>query len=74
MILEDKDIDERRINKLIGERVYVNLKNLKSIGSPGLYLKLFLHQNKNSKLIEIDSKCNFEKRSKWTSVICLFIK
>jgi len=63
MILTEKNIDERKISKLIGKPISVGSKNPKIIGGPGLFLKSFVNKHNNSDLIRTDSKCNLEKRS-----------
>ncbi|WP_203296752.1 hypothetical protein [Luteirhabdus pelagi] len=47
---------------MIGDPIVVDLKKLKPIGGPGLFLKSFENKVNNSESIEIDSKCNIEKR------------
>ncbi|MCT8341281.1 hypothetical protein MG296_14560 [Flavobacteriaceae bacterium TK19130] len=62
MILTGKQIDKRKINRLIGNPIVVDLKKPKPIGGPGLFIKSFENKTNSSESIEIDSKCNIEKR------------
>lgn len=54
---------EQSITKQIGKPSKINLLRPRAIGSPGYYLKSFHNKNKNIKSLEIDSKCNFERRT-----------
>lgn len=63
MIITDKNIDERKINQLIGESISFNLKNPKSAGGPGLFLKSCVSKGSGEELIRTNSKCNLEKRT-----------
>ena len=62
MILEEKNINDRKINQLLGKPITVDFKNPKIIGGPGLFLKSFTDNHQNSDLIRTNSKCNLEKR------------
>lgn len=63
MILTGKNIDNRKIETLIGKPITINFKNPKAIGGPGLYLKSFLCKTENDEIIATNSKCNIEKRT-----------
>lgn len=63
MILTEKHIDNRIINRLIGKPFLVDIKKLKAIGGEGLFLKSFVNKTDKTDSIKVDSKCNFEKRT-----------
>ncbi|WP_421808688.1 hypothetical protein [Flagellimonas sp.] len=54
---------EQAIIKQIGKPVKINLRQPKAIGSTGFYLKSFEAKNTESQNLNLDSKCNFEKRT-----------
>ncbi len=60
--MTEQNIDERKINQLIGEPIVLNWKSPKPLGSPGLFIKSFKSKTGNAENILLDSKCNFEKR------------
>ncbi|MEL6916587.1 MAG: hypothetical protein AAFO99_02530 [Bacteroidota bacterium] len=63
MILKEKHIDDRQINQRVGEPVRVDWTKPKTIGGPGLFLKKFVNKTGRFEKIQLDSKCNFEKRT-----------
>ena len=54
---------EQAIIKRIGKPAEIDLKKTKAIGSTGFYLKSFETKNTETESLELDSKCNFEKRT-----------
>ncbi len=64
MIIPEQDIDEEKLNQLIGKPLKQNWRKPKVIGSPGLFLKTFVNNAKEYRSPPPDSKCNLEKRSK----------
>ncbi len=64
MILSDNQIDNRIINRMIGESVSFDYNKPKRIGSPSLYLKSFINKVNNNEVIEPYSRCNLEMRAK----------
>ncbi len=55
---------EQSITKQIGKPIKINWLKPKAIGSTGFYLKSFKSNKSQNESLKIDSKCNFEKRSK----------
>ena len=55
---------EQSIIKQIGKPIKVNFLKPKAIGSTGFYLKSFKVKKPETKSLKLDSKCNFERRSK----------
>ena len=62
-ILTDNNINQYKINSLIGEPNKIEFGNPKAIGNGSYFLKSFINKTDNSEIIKIDSKCNFEKYS-----------
>ena len=54
---------EQAIIKQIGKTAEIDFQKPKAIGSAGFYLKSFKAKNSESKILKLDSKCNFEKRT-----------
>jgi hypothetical protein len=54
---------EQAITKQIGKPVKIDFQKPKAIGSTGFYLKSFNAKNPESESLELNSKCNFEKRT-----------
>ncbi|MEO1012348.1 MAG: hypothetical protein AAFX53_13650 [Bacteroidota bacterium] len=63
MILTENHIDVRKINQLIGKPVQFNWTKPKTIGGPGLFLKKFVNKTGGVGKLQLDSKCNFERRT-----------
>jgi hypothetical protein len=63
MILTEKNINQYKINNLIGEPYKVEFGKAKTIGNGSYFLKSFITKVDKSEEIKIDSKCNFEKYS-----------
>jgi len=63
MILTEKDIDEQKINQLIGQPIHQKWMKPKTIGGPGLFLKRFVNKSGRIEALKQNSKCNFEKRT-----------
>ncbi|MEM9078155.1 MAG: hypothetical protein AAGC43_14015 [Bacteroidota bacterium] len=63
MIFTEKNIDERKINKLVGSPIRQDWLKPKNIGGPGLFLKKFVNKANGHETLRLDSKCNFEKRT-----------
>ncbi|PWL38715.1 hypothetical protein DKG77_10735 [Flagellimonas aquimarina] len=63
MILTEKNIDEQKINQLVGPPFQQEWMKPKTIGSPGLFLKTFVNKSGSIENLKQDSKCNFEKRT-----------
>jgi hypothetical protein len=64
MILTEYEIDEDAIWPVVGTPIRLNIRNLKPIGSPGLFLKSFESNKLSDPFISVDSKCNIERRPK----------
>ncbi|WP_420603006.1 hypothetical protein [Flagellimonas sp.] len=62
MIFSEKHIDSQKINQLIGKPVQVEWLKPRTSGGPGLFLKRFVDKTGSSEKLQLDSKCNFEKR------------
>ena len=62
MIYKASEIQEHQLNKLVGQSISFNLKELKVIGSSGLFLKSFINHGNPSNSLELNSKCNIENR------------
>jgi len=60
MILKEKEITNHNLNRLIGEPIKTDLKNLKSVGTTSFYLKNFKNKKDQMDSLKIDSKGNFE--------------
>ena len=63
MILTEKNINERIIEKEIGKPTIINWKKPKAIGSSSFYLQTFKNKTDSTDLIKEGSKCSFEKYS-----------
>ncbi len=63
MILTEKNINQHKIEKLIGEPIKIELNKLEIIGTCSYYLKSFIDKTENKENLKIDSKSNFEKYS-----------
>ena len=63
MISTDGNIDSKKIDKLIGEELKFNWKERKVVGGVGMFLKSFENKTNGSEKLQINSKCNFEKRA-----------
>ena len=57
------EMTEKAIIRLIGKTAEIDIRKPKAIGSPGFYLKSFKAQHPSTKILKLDSKCNFEKRT-----------
>lgn len=55
---------EQALTKLIGNPVIIDFKNPKPIGSTGYFLKSFTSKSSDSPDLKLNSKCNFEKRTR----------
>ncbi|TAI46954.1 hypothetical protein [Flagellimonas allohymeniacidonis] len=62
MILTEENIDDRKIEQLVGESIKLNWRKPEAKGGPGLFLKSFINKSGGFESIPIDSKCNLEKR------------
>jgi len=63
MILTEEHIDHRKVNQLVGKPVRFDWRKPKTIGGPGLFLKRFVDKSDGIEKLQLDSKCNFEKRT-----------
>lgn len=63
MILTEKNINERTIEKVIGKPTKIEWKKRKAIGSSSFFLKSFTKKNSSTDLIKEGSKCSFKKYS-----------
>ena len=63
MIFTEQNIDERKINQLVGPAIQQEWIKPKTIGGPGLFLKKFVNKSGKTEKLKLDSKCNFEKRT-----------
>ena len=63
MILTEEHIDDRKIDQLVGQQISLDWKKPKTTGGPGLFLKSFENKTGGLEKLELDSKCNFEKRT-----------
>lgn len=63
MIFTEKNIDERKINKLVGQPIRQDWIKPKNIGGPGLFLTKFVNKTNGLETLRLESKCNFEKRT-----------
>ncbi len=54
---------EQAIIKQIGKPAEIDFRKPKAVGSAGFYLKSFKAKNPESENLNLDSKCNFEKRT-----------
>ncbi len=61
MILEEKNIIDIRLDKIIGKPIKFDINNRYSVGSKSFFLKSFDSENSNYVDLKIDSKCNFQK-------------
>ncbi|WP_298370945.1 hypothetical protein [uncultured Lutibacter sp.] len=63
MILTEKNINQHKIENLIGKPNKFGFRKPKTIGNGSYFLKSFINKTDNSEIIKIDSKSNFEKYS-----------
>jgi hypothetical protein len=63
MIFTEQNIDERKIHQLVGPPIQQEWMKPKTIGGPGLFLKKFVNKSGRIENLNLDSKCNFEKRT-----------
>lgn len=64
MIFTEKNIDNRKINQLVGKPIRIGRSKPKMIGGSGLFLKRFVNKTDETEKLKLDSRCNFEKRTK----------
>lgn len=61
MILTEKETNQYRILKEIGEPIKIEFKNLEPIGNGSYYLKSLISKFEKYENIKTDSRCNFQK-------------
>lgn len=63
MILTERNINERTIEKVLGKPTKIEWKKPKEIGSSSFFLQSFKNKTNSTDLIKEGSKCSFEKYS-----------